>query len=60
MGLCGTSREEKPVIITGKASYRSMNDIYKDLEDLLHTFFLNHTVIYAYTSNWHTCNLIIV
>ena len=49
MGLCGRSQEEESVIITRKASYQSMNNLYKDLEDLLHTFFLNHAVIYAYT-----------
>ena len=49
MGLCGRSQEEESVIITRKASYQSMNNLYKDLEDFLHTFFLNHAVIYAYT-----------
>ena len=51
MGLCGRLQEEESVIITGKASYQSMNNVYKNLEDLTHTFFLNHAVIYAYTSN---------
>ena len=53
MGLCGRSQEEESVIITRKASYQSMNNLYKDLEDILHTFFLNRLVIYAYTINWH-------